>query len=100
MLCDSSLSTSFRLGHRGGQLNFANTDSTVAINDLTATDKGLSVYLTEVGDTPQVTVTDVTGNGTIGVEGSSSLNDSYANVDELVEDLAGAIVQKDAAGTL
>lgn len=83
----------------GGQLNFANTDSTVAINDLTVTDKGLSVYLTEVGDTPRVTVTDVTGNGTIGVEGSSSLNDSYANVDELVEDLAGAIVQKDVAGT-
>ena len=83
----------------GGSVNLTDSTSTVTINDLTVTDQGLNVYVNEVTDNPLVTVTNKTGNGKIGVTGSSEVNDSYTNVDDMIQDLASAVVQTNGTST-
>ena len=72
--------------------------STVAINDLTVTDQGLNVFVNEVSEEPRVTVAAKSGNGRIAVTGSDTLNDSYGNVDDMIQDLS-QVVQKNGTGT-
>ncbi len=83
----------------GGTVNLADAETTVDINDLAVTEQGLNVYVNAVPSSPQVRIASRTGDGRIGVTGSSEVNDSYQSVDDMIKDLSTTIVATDGDGT-